>query len=226
MEEDSMQKKEALKMPSVTTLLSLALCIVLGLMLLCNLVIIIKGTLFPERPPSVLGITPMVVLSGSMSGEQPGHIEVGDLIFVSRADPASLKVGDVIAFMSGQTTVTHRIVSIETQADGSLSFITKGDANAAQDTQPVSQNDLVGLYRFRIPKAGDLALFLQQPLGMLLFAGIPLLAFILYDVLRRQRFAARERQKAQEMEAELARLRQLAGESQPETGPSDGEAQP
>lgn len=226
MEEDSMQKKEALKMPSVTTLLSLALCIVLGLMLLCNLVIIIKGTLFPERPPSVLGITPMVVLSGSMSGEQPGHIEVGDLIFVSRADPASLKVGDVIAFMSGQTTVTHRIVSIETQADGSLSFITKGDANAAQDTQPVSQDDLVGLYRFRIPKAGDLALFLQQPLGMLLFTGIPLLAFILYDILRRQRFAARERQKAQEMEAELARLRQLAGESQPETGPSDGEAQP
>lgn len=221
-----MQKKEALKIPSITTLLSLALCIVLGLMLLCNLVIIIKGTLFPERPPSVLGITPMVVLSGSMSGEQPGHIEVGDLIFVSRADPASLKVGDVIAFMSGQTTVTHRIVSIETQADGSLSFITKGDANAAQDTQPVSQDDLVGLYRFRIPKAGDLALFLQQPLGMLLFAGIPLLAFILYDILRRQRFAARERQKAQEMEAELARLRELAGESQPETGPSDGEAQP
>lgn len=221
-----MQKKETLKIPSVTTVLSLALCIVLGLMLLCNLVIIIKGTLFPERPPSVLGITPMVVLSGSMSGEQPGHIEVGDLIFVSRADPASLKVGDVIAFMSGQTTVTHRIVSIETQADGSLSFITKGDANAAQDTQPVSQDDLVGLYRFRIPKAGDLALFLQQPLGMLLFAGIPLLAFILYDILRRQRFAARERQKAQEMEAELARLRQLAGESQPETGPSDGEAQP
>lgn len=226
MEEDSMQKKEALKMPSITTVLSLALCIVLGLILLCNLVIIIKGTLFPERPPSVLGITPMVVLSGSMSGEQPGHIEVGDLIFVSRADPASLEVGDVIAFMSGQTTVTHRIFSIETQADGSLSFITKGDANAAQDTQPVSQDDLVGLYRFRIPKAGDLALFLQQPLGMLLFAGIPLLAFILYDILRRQRFAARERQKAQEMEAELARLRELAGESQPETGPSDGEAQP
>ena len=48
----------------------LALCVILSFFLVCNLTVIVKGALFPDRPPSVLGVTPMVVLSGSMSGEQ------------------------------------------------------------------------------------------------------------------------------------------------------------
>ena len=59
-----------------------ALCILFGILLICNLTILIKGTLFPENPPSVLGITPMVVLSGSMSGEAEEHIEVGERISI------------------------------------------------------------------------------------------------------------------------------------------------
>lgn len=191
----------------------LVLCVVLGLMLLCNLTIIVRGTLDPERPPAVMGLTPLVVLSGSMSGEQEGHIEVGDLIFVAQADPAELEAGDVIAFMSGQTVVTHRIVRVETAADGSLQYITKGDANNAEDTDPVPADQLVGVYQGRIPKAGDFALFLQEPLGMMLFVGGPLLGFVLYDIIRRQRYAIQEKKKASEMEQELARLRAMTGES-------------
>lgn len=156
----------------------LALCVILGVFLVCNLTII-KGALFPERPPSVLGITPMVVLSGSMSGEQEGHIEVGDLIFVRRANPAALEVGDVIAYMNGGTTVTHRITAIDTDTDGRLLFTTKGDANNTEDTSPVTEEQLIGLCFWRIPKVGDFALFLQTPLGMLLFVGAPLLAFLM-----------------------------------------------
>ena len=35
-------------------------------------------------PPSVLGVTPLVVMSGSMSDEAEDHIEVGDLIFIDK----------------------------------------------------------------------------------------------------------------------------------------------
>lgn len=189
----------------------LALCVVLGLFLVCNLTIIIKGALFPDRPPSVLGVTPMVVLSGSMSGEQEGHIEVGDLILVRRADPAALEVGDVIAYMSGGATITHRIAAVETGDDGSLRFITKGDANDTEDTSPVTEEQLVGLCFWRIPKVGDFALFLQTPLGMLLFVGAPLLAFLIYDILRRQRRAARQSRRTAELEAELELLRSRTG---------------
>ncbi len=46
------------------------ICIILCFALACNLTFIVKGALSPERPPSVSGMTPMVVLFGS--GERPG----------------------------------------------------------------------------------------------------------------------------------------------------------
>lgn len=200
------------KVNKITTVVASVLCILLGFLLLCNLTIIIKGSLYPEKPPSVLGITPMVVLSGSMSGDAEDHIEVGDLIFVGKERAENLETGDVIAYMSGGTTVTHRITAIDTAEDGSLLFTTKGDANQTEDTEAVAEGQLVGVYRGRIPKVGDFALFLQTPMGMLLFIGVPLLVFIIYDIVRRQRYANRERQHAQEMEEELARLRLLTGQ--------------
>ena len=197
---------------TAVTVVSILACVLLGLMLICNIAIIVKGTLQPDTPPSVLGVTPLVVLSGSMSGDAPDHIEVGDLIFVDKAEPQDLKVGDVIAFKEGGVVVTHRIIDIQRSAEGKLLFHTKGDANNAPDLLPTPQDRLVGVYMGRIPKVGDFAIFLQTPLGMILFIGFPLIAFIIYDILRRQRYAAREEKKTAELEAELARLRALAGE--------------
>lgn len=198
----------------VLTAVGVALCVIFGFLLVCNLTIIIKGALFPEKPPSVLGLTPMVVLSGSMSGEAEDHIEVGDLVFVGRAAPEELEVGDVIAYMNGGATVTHRITAIDTNTDGDLLFTTKGDANNAEDTTPVTEEQLVGIYRWRIPKVGDFALFLQTPLGMLLFVGVPVLAFLIYDIIRRQRYANREKRRTAELEAELERLRGMNEEKE------------
>lgn len=187
-------------------------CVLLGFMLICNLIIIVKGTLFPEKPPSVFGITPFVVKSGSMSGTKDGHIEVGDLIFVGPAEPAKLEEGDVIAFMEGRIIVTHRIIGVQTGEDGSLLFKTQGDANNSPDTELVREENIVGIYKSRIPKVGDFALFLQTPLGMLIFIGIPVIGFIIYDIIRRQYYSDKERKQASEMQEELERLRAIAGE--------------
>lgn len=59
----SEQKKTALH--RIVSIIGLVLCVIFGFMLVCNLTIILKGTINPDRPPSVLGITPMVVQSGS-----------------------------------------------------------------------------------------------------------------------------------------------------------------
>ncbi len=200
----------------IATVVGIVLCVVFGFLLICNLTIIIKGSLFPSRPPSVLGTTPMVVLSGSMSGTAKDHIEVGDLIFVGKADPETLQVGDVIAYMQeGSTTVvTHRIMEVLPPQDGTLSFITQGDANNVADQTPVTADRIVGIYQFRIPGVGNFALFLQTPVGMLLFIGVPLLAFIIYDILRRQHYANKEKQDMEALEKELERLRSLAGEKE------------
>lgn len=177
-------------------------CVILALLLICNITIIVKGVVSPERPPSLFGVTPMVVLSGSMSGDQPGHVEIGDLIVARKVDAEELEVGDVISYMDGRSAVTHRIIGIVEGYSGKLFFETKGDANNAPDLSTVSQDQLIGKFWFRLPYLGNFALFLQQPLGMLVFAGVPLVAFLGYEIIRR-RIA---------MDRELKRLREKAGE--------------
>ena len=88
-------KRNAVK--TVGTAIGALLCAVFAFLLVCNLTIIIKGTVNPEKPPTVFGVTPMVVLSGSMSGNAEDHIEVGDLIFDVKPDIASLKEGDIVS---------------------------------------------------------------------------------------------------------------------------------
>ncbi len=291
----------------VLTVVGIILCIIFGLMLITNVTIIIKGVITPDSPPSIFGVTPMVVQSGSMSiwndaddraagnvihkvfpeeiadlsesqiaalgaGDKmwsyeedymveneivavidkgddgmwyntirlaDDHIEVGDLIFIKKADPQDLKVGDVISFLEDSVVVTHRIIRVETAEDGTLQFITKGDANLSKDQEPVKADHVIGIYFYRIAKVGDFAYFLQKPLGMLLFIGVPLFAFIIYDIIRRQKSAQkvgakdeqlREQQeemarKTAEMEAELERLRKLTQEQpvseEPDAPPSD-----
>jgi len=210
---------KATPLEKVLTAIGLVFCLVFGFLLTCNLTIIIKGALHPEEPPSVLGITPMIVLSGSMSGEAEDHIEVGDLIFVGPAKPEALAVGDIIAFMDGTTVITHRIVEVQTE--NGLEFITQGDANNTPDMQPVTEANLVGIYRFRIPGVGNFAMFLQTPVGMLVFIGIPLLAFVIYDIIRRQRYVNREKQRRKEVEADLKRLHALMGSTPQNPGKKD-----
>jgi len=78
----------------------------------------------------VWGWTPLAVTSGSMEPLIP----TGAMIFVEEADPASVRVGDVISFDAPgkRGRVTHRVAKIERRKDQIL-FETKGDANNAID---------------------------------------------------------------------------------------------
>ena len=182
------------------------LCCIFAAMLVCNLTIIIKGVVNPEIPPSVFGVTPMVVQSGSMSGDAEDHIEVGDLIFTVKPDIDELKIGNIVSSMEGNVAVTHRIVDITTDADGNRSFVTKGDANNTEDPA-IGADAIFGIYKGRVAKLGDFAMFLQRPLGMAVFIGIPVCAFIVYDIIRRQRSSGRANRENEELRAELERLR-------------------
>lgn len=212
------------KKDKVKFIVGIVLCVVLGFILVCNLTIIIKGSVTPDTPPSVFGVTPLVVLSGSMSGDEEGHIEIGDLVFVRKAKYSELTTGDVVTFRDGKSFTTHRIIGVD--EDGY--YTTKGDANNTEDKRPLTEDKLIGKVTGRIPKIGNFALFLQTPLGMVTFVGLPLLAFVLYDVIRRQYAAKKSGNKTAELEAELARLRALAGESEAplaEASPADAPAE-
>jgi len=199
----------------VGSVIGILLIVVLLPIFVCNMLLIIKSYTKPEKIPSVFGVAPLIVLSGSMRDV----IFENDLIFVRQVKVDTLGVGDIIAFQppgEGKKAVTHRIEEI-TMEEGRKQFITKGDNNNTRDTDPVEMRDVVGRYFLRLPKVGKVAEFLQTPLGMILCVGIPLAAFLTYDVLRRVLY---NRKKQEEDEAaekagqadreELERLRLLA----------------
>ncbi len=212
--------KKAKTTGKIITVIGIVLCALLGIILLCNLTIIIKGVINPDRPPSIFGVTPMVVQSGSMSGSAKDHIEVGDLVFITKIDTDSLQKGDIVSFMDGSIVVTHRIIDITTE-DGKRQFITKGDANNTEDP-PIGAEVIIGKYRTRIAKLGNFAMFLQRPLGMAIFIGIPVCAYIIYDIVRRQRRSAKESGETERLKAELERLR-AEKENSPEADTKNGE---
>ncbi|MBQ7321779.1 MAG: signal peptidase I [Clostridia bacterium] len=198
----------------VASVVSIILIAVLAVVFLQNVIFIVKGAANPEIPPKVFGVTPLVVLSGSMEGDQPGSFPAGSMLILKKAK--DVEVGDVIAFMdpssSKRSIVTHRVIEIVTAEDGSVLYQTKGDANNAADGSAVPAANIIGEYFFHMPHMGDFAIFLQEPVGMLIFIGVPVIGFIAYDVIRGQRTSKKKEDKTAEMEAELARLRALAGE--------------
>ena len=101
----------------------------------------------------IVGLTPYVVLSGSM---EPTY-HTGSLIYDKKVDPFTLKEGDVITFMvSEDTLATHRIVGVVPDEDepGTIRFRTKGDANDAEDGTLVHNKNVVGTPVFTIPYLG------------------------------------------------------------------------
>jgi signal peptidase len=121
----------------------------------------------------------LIVLSGSMAPA----IHTGDLIVdnpVNATQAQHLKVGQIITFTdspSSKTVITHRIVGI-TNVNGSVAYLTKGDANNGSDTAARPAADVLGTFAYAIPRGGYLLNSMHRPmvLGLLLIS--PILWFI------------------------------------------------
>ncbi len=193
----------------IWTVVGVILCLLLAPILIINCTLLVKGYTGGGKVPTVGGIFPMIVLTDSMSGT----FESGDLIICHTAAPEDIQVGDVICFYdpmgNGTTTVTHRVTDITTDADGQPAFTTQGDANNAADTALVPANNLVGVYKTRLPGVGNAALFMQTTPGLVVCVGIPILLLLAYDMIRRRIY---EKQNAQDTEALMAELQKLRAE--------------
>jgi len=182
--------------------IAILLCIILIPILVMNLTIIVKSYLNPNEVPDFLGIKPFIVVTGSMEGT----IDGGDFIVTKVVDPETLEVGDIISYSIDSSVITHRIIE-KTEVDGQPAFITKGDANNTEDQEPVTFDQVESIYLFRIAGMGTLAMFMQTPVGMLVFIGVPLCCFILYDLIRRRMQVKKDSKKDNETQAELENLR-------------------
>ena len=190
---------------SVSDIIGNILCVILIPIVVINLILIAGSYIHPEAMPGIFGTKPAIVLSGSM---EPA-IETGDLIFIHKADVSGIKEGDVICYLSSGKAVTHRVMALTAGEDGKPRYVTKGDANNAEDQLAVSADQIEGIWRGgRIRGLGDGILFMQTTTGMILFIICPLLLFVLWDLLRLRRMDQKETARTAELEAELEALKQ------------------
>ena len=165
----------------------IVLTVILVPVLAVNLTLIIKGSMHGDVPPDIFGIAPLAVTTGSMDGDREDGFAAGALIFVRILDEEGkneLQEGDIITFRSGGAYVTHRIVEVERGESGALaSAVTRGDANN-MNAGAIPASNIVGRCVGSVAGLGGFSMFLQTPAGILVFVGIPVLAFIAYDVVR------------------------------------------
>lgn len=116
------------------------------------------------------------------TGSMEPTIKVGDLIFIKKSK--EYKEGDIITFLSGtgksRVTITHRITKVTDEN----TFVTKGDANAAEDIDRVKYEDIFGKYIFKIPLLGYPINLVKTPLGFLILIVIPAV-IISYEELKK-----------------------------------------
>jgi signal peptidase I len=143
----------------------------------------------------LLGLKPYVITGASMTGT----IGKGALILDRAVPVGSLKVGDIITFLppNGTAQVTHRIIAIDVQQDGTCVFSTKGDFNTSADPwQMILNGSTQAKYVAQIPHAGYAFAVISLPLvrRLLLWVPVALLALsLLYSLWTRPTRTSRRR---------------------------------
>lgn len=147
---------------------------------------IVSVSTFDRSDRNLFGYKIFIVLSDSMSKTD---FDAGDLVLVKEIDPNTLKEGDIISYVSQNTsnfgeTVTHKIRKITTDAQGNPGFVTYGTTTDTDDETIVTHPYVLGKYEMRIPKLGKFFQFLKTTPGYLVCILIPFLILILSEGIR------------------------------------------
>ena len=170
---------------------------------------LISVNTFDQANRSIFGYKFFIVRSDSMSKTD---FDAGDIVFVKNVDPATLQVGDIIAFTSQNSsnfgdTVTHKIREITTNAYGDPAFITYGTTTDTNDETPVTYPYVLGKYTGKIPNVGSFFQFLKTTPGYILCIFVPFLLLILYQGFQCiQLFRRYKKEQMEELQAERAKI--------------------
>lgn len=144
---------------------------------ICVVLVILAA--FPFTLPRIFGIEIYGILTGSMDPACP----TGSLVYVKSVNPESLQEKDIVTFQKGNLVITHRVVKNDVQKE---ELITKGDANNANDMQPVAYKQIKGKVALTVPLLGYLALRLNSAAGIsvcVIILALGLMLWVLGDMM-------------------------------------------
>lgn len=139
----------------------------------------------PFTIPKLFGLKLFEVKTESMEPVYP----VGSVIYVRNVEAAEVAEGDAITYTLGTDTdlvMTHRVIAISEEEQ---TFITKGDANEAEDAEPVKFSRLIGKPVFCISGIAAIAGFMNSENGTKMIILAFLVVLILWlsaDVLKKR----------------------------------------
>ncbi len=171
---------------------------------------IVSVNIFDQNHRSLFGYKAFIVQSDSMSATD---FDAGDVVLIKEVDdPATLKEGDIIAYISQNSsnfgeTVTHKIRSLVTDADGNPGFITYGTTTNTDDETVVTYPYVLGIYAGNIPKVGTFFSFLKTTPGYIVCILVPFLLLIGYQGLNCIRLFRRyKKEQMAELQAEKDKI--------------------
>jgi signal peptidase I len=137
--------------------------------------------------PHVLGYRTMTMLTGSMAPA----IDPGDVTIVTPIKVSDVTEGMVITYhrpIEDHSLVTHRVISVQKAADGTVTIQTKGDANPAADPWTATlRGDTAYQVRGVVPVLGHVIEVLRAPIvAQVLLYGAPslLVGWLLLSIWR------------------------------------------
>lgn len=201
------KKQTCSRLHGTLTVIGIVMCVILVPVLIVNCTLLVKSFVNKDKVPDFGGMLPMIVLTDSMYPD----IKSGDLIICRTVDAEDIEVGDIISFYdpagNGTSVVTHTVVAINDD-EGTLSFRTKGINNNTEDRLSVSAEAVIARYTgIRIPGAGNVAIFMQSPTGLIICVVLPMLLLVGYDVIRRRVYEKNKGDDMAQLMAELEALR-------------------
>lgn len=128
----------------------------------------------------IAGYRVFTIKTGSM---EPAY-KVNDVILVKETKPEDLRVGDVVTYVAdntGKMTITHRIISIEDQADGTAKIVTMGDANEYQD-QSITSDKVLGKITYKFKIYSFITRLVNNKITFFFLIFVPLVVTIFLDI--------------------------------------------
>ena len=211
----------------VGTVLLAVLCVILIPLLAVNITLIVKGALYPDELTDVFNIAPVAIDNTYMEGENEGCFNEGALVFIKTFDTdeerQAVKQGDVVAFRwledDGSVNFTvYRILGVTRDEETGLITSVSVRADNVPEGEgtapiPVEIGDVVGILNGSVDHLGAFAMFLMQPLGVLLFVGVPVVIYVVVDIIRitihNRKVRKAESDELRDKDEEIARLRAL-----------------
>ena len=182
---------------------------------------IITLTTVDRNDRSIFGVKFYIVQTNSMSESKNNqeidiHFSAGDIVLIEDvSNKASLKAGDVIAFLSTNSvsfgkTITHMIREVKISPQGKvLGYITFGTNTGVNDEALVEPEYVLGKYAGKLPGVGDFFAFVKSTTGYIICIFLPFFFLILYNAINVVRLTKKYKKSVNEKErAELEAERQ------------------